>query len=491
MKQKTKPSQNPTKPAINSVFTSSNLRNLIGRYDFIVLFVLLFLVYNTVTGIGVVSGDTTPASLLPIEIITNHNLYLDSATAYINNPDYSYAFSYVQGHYLSLFPIVTPVLVTPIYILSYILCGLLSVPFGGQYLFILAGKTSAACVASLAGVFVYLAGKELFSKKIAVITTVIFAFATSTWSISSQALWQHGMVELLFAALLYLSIKNTKQDSWVYILAMGIVTGFFVFNRPPDAILLIPILFYILWYQRQRIHIYLVGSLIAGLPFLYYNYTFFGNVFGGYSENLSLFAFNSSFGIHYLGLLISPNVGLFIYCPVLILSLAGIWVVWKRKNSPIKNVMLVAGLAVLLEVLLYSFFTLWYSSASFCFGPRFLTGLVPVLCLYIGYFLDDWFGSGASTHQVLPKKVILILVGGLVMSSLCIQFIGTYYYGWSPTSNMVMSEDRAWNLTDSVIVNSYTIGSHEVPAAFVYIVPPLPPLYLYYSPEKAEGNLAT
>ena len=85
----------------------------------------------------------------------------------------------------------------------------------------------------------------------------------------------------------------------------------------------------------------------------------------------------------------------------------------------------------------------------------------------------------------------MILVGGLIISSIGIQFIGTYYYGWSPTSNMVMSEDRAWNLTDSVIVNSYVIGSQEVPAAFIYIVPPLPPLYLYYSPEKAGENTAT
>ena len=485
MKQKNRRSENPKNTPISSDFTFSNIRNLIGRYDVIILFIALFLVYNTVSGIGVVSGDTTPAVLLPAEIINHHDLYLDSATSYINNPDYSYAFLYTHGHYFSLFPIVTPVLVTPLYGLSYILCTLVSVPFVGNVT-ILAGKTSAAGIVALAGIFVYLAGKELFSKRIALIIIVIFAFATSTWSISSQALWQHGMVELLFAVLLYLIIKNLKNKSWIYILFMGLISGLFVFNRPPDAILLIPVLFYMVWYQRQKIHIYLAGCLITGLPFLYYNYTVFGNIFGGYSENLSLFTFNSSFVAHYLGLLVSPNVGLFVYCPVLILSLAGIYVIEKRKESPLKKVMLVAGLAVLLEVLLYSFFILWYSSAAFCFGPRFLTGLVPVLCLFIGYFLDDWFGSGASRHQEFPKRICMIIVGGLILSSVCIQFIGTYYYGWSPHSNMVMTEDRAWNISDSVIVNSYVIGSQNIPVLYVYSIPPVPPLYLYYSQERVE-----
>ena len=78
---------------------------------------------------------------------------------------------------------------------------------------------------------------------------------------------------------------------------------------------------YIVWYQRTKIHYYLAGGLLGGLPFLYYNYSLFGNVFGGYAENLSLFAVNTGFPLQYLGLLFSPNVGLFIYarffsCPL-------------------------------------------------------------------------------------------------------------------------------------------------------------------------------
>ena len=127
---------------------------------------------------------------------------------------------------------------------------------------------------------------------------------------------------------MYLIIKNEKKESLAYIVLLGILSGLFIFNRPPDSILLIPVLFYIVWYQRTKIHYYLIGGLLGGLPFLYYNYSIFGNVFGGYAEDISLFAVNTSFAWHSLGLLFSPNGGLFIFCPVLLLSIAGFYVIY-------------------------------------------------------------------------------------------------------------------------------------------------------------------
>ncbi|MGA2161885.1 MAG: glycosyltransferase family 39 protein [Methanoregula sp.] len=463
------------------------LLHYINRYDTIILFIVLYIAYNTVTGVGLISGDVAPATLLPIGLLTNHNLYLDFATSFISNPDYSYAFTFVQGHYVSIFPIVTPVLVTPVYAISYALTNLFNTPFGDKDFYILA-KSAAAFIAAIAGVLVYLSGKELFSKRIAILTTFIFAFATSTWSISSLSLWQHGTVELLLIALIYLIIKNEKNESWIYIVLLGILSGLFVFNRPPDSLLLLPILFYIVWYQRTKILYYLTGGVLGGFPFLYYNYSIFGNVFGGYAENLSLFAVNAGFVGHYLGLLISPNVGLFIYCPVLLLSVVGFYVIWTARDSPIRTLMIVAGLAVLLEILLYSFFIPWASSAEFCYGPRFLTGLVPILCLYTGYFFEEWFGTGKARHQGLKKWIVIAVVGGLIISSICIQFIGAFYYIFSGNSNQTMNDERAWNVTDSMIVRSYTVGSQEVPGVFVYTLPPLPPLIEYYFSGRSTGG---
>ena len=100
---------------------SDTLLQWIYRYDTILLFIVLYLAYNTIDGVGLMSGDTTPSSLLPIAFLTNHTVYLDFATAYVSNPDFSYAFHFVQGHFVSHFPIVTSVLVTPVYAISGIL----------------------------------------------------------------------------------------------------------------------------------------------------------------------------------------------------------------------------------------------------------------------------------------------------------------------------------------------------------------------------------
>jgi hypothetical protein len=485
MKQKNisvvKQSHATINPAVKtpSKFADALLHYII-QYDIIILFIGLCLAYNTIDGIGLISGDTAPASLLPIALLTNHNVYLDFATSFISSPDFSYAFPFVQGHYVSLFPIVTPVLITPIYALSnFITHFLTSNPLYDDVSFAFLAKSAAAFIAALAGVLVYLSGKELFSKRIAILTTFIFAFATSTWSISSQALWQQGTVELLLLALIYLIIKNGKRQSLVYLILMGVLSGLFVFNRPPDSLLLLPILFYIVWYQRTKIHYYLIGGVLGGFPFLYYNYSIFGNVFGGYAENLSLFAVNAGFVGHYLGLLISPNVGLFIYCPVLLLSVVGFYVIRTARDSPVRTLMIVAGLAVLLEILLYSFFIPWASSAEFCFGPRFLTGLVPILCLYTGYFFEEWFGTGKARHQGPKRWIAIAVVGSLIISSVCIQFIGAFFYINSSNANKVMNDERVWNMTDSLIVRSYIEGSNDISGVAVYIIPPLPPLIKY------------
>lgn len=493
MKQKNKPVAQQLHATKNSVVNSPAkfpevLRHYFCRYDIIILFIVLFIAYNTATGIGLTSSDVVPASILPIELITNHNVYFDVFTSSFSNPDVSYAFPFVHGHYVSLFPIVTPVLVTPIYAISYFLSNLFGVvPFGGTDFYILA-KSAASVIAALAGVLVYLSGKELFSKRVAILTTFLFAFATSTWSVSSRALWQQGTVELLLIALIYLIIKNEKKESLVYIVLLGILSGLFVFNRPPESLLLLPVFFYIVWYQRTKIHYYLAGGLLGGLPFLYYNYSLFGNVFGGYAENLSLFAVNTGFVVQYLGLLFSPNVGLFIYCPVLLLSIAGFYVIWMARDSPMRSLLIVAGLAVLLEILLYSFFVPWASSAAFCFGLRFLTGLVPILCIYTGYFLEEWFGTGKARHQGSGKWIAIAVVSGLIISSIGIQFIGTFFYIWSSNANKTMNDDRAWNTTDSVIVKSYTEGASKLPGVSIYTLPPIPPLFEYsFSRVSAQG----
>jgi len=252
------------------------LIDLVKRHELLCLFCLVYFVYN-INFRPIPSGDTIPASLLPFSILEDHSLYFDRFYHYYAcNNCTIWFFTENGGHYLSSYPIVIPVLVTPFYVIPYVFLKLNSCPIdlfhpGFSLTVSLMEKLSASLIASVSVVFVYLSLKELVSRRTAAFVALIFAFGTNTWTISSQALWQHGLGELLLAASIFLVLLNEKQASNRLIILLGALSGLFVFNRPADAILLIPFIYYILRLNNMRILYYIFGAFLSGAPSLLYN----------------------------------------------------------------------------------------------------------------------------------------------------------------------------------------------------------------------------
>ncbi|MGB7787595.1 glycosyltransferase family 39 protein [Methanoregula sp.] len=470
------------KPSGEKIPQPDNLpwQSRIGRYEIPLVFILAFLIFNTVSLVTITSSDVAPATFLPAAIILNHNFYFDFATSLTSDPVFQYAFLFENGHYVSLFPVVTPVLVTPVYFLSYAICNIFSLPITPED-FIILGKTSATILSAIATVIFYCAAKELFPKKTAVLTTFVFAIATPTWSISSQALWQTGMVELLLVSLVYLIIRNQRAPHMSNVVLMGVLSGLFFFNRPPDSLLLIPVIVYIFLHQKAKIPHFITGIVAGGLPFLLYNLFIFGNFLGGYKENLGRFIIGPGFIWNYAGLLIAPNVGILVFAPVLILSVIGFLWLKDMNNPDARQVLLIFGPVIALHILLYSFFDSWYSASGFCFGPRYLTGLIPVLCMYVGIFFTRVFSHKRNSYR---DRGIQAAIAVLIVISVIIQVIGVLYYPYNPDKTMDI--DRAWSLTNSLIVESYVTGSQTMEKITIYTLPPLPPLFNYRF-EHARG----
>ena len=449
--------------------TDNNTISFIGRiiqfiflHEKLTIFTILFIIYNINCG-STPSGDSIPASLLPFSILENHNVYLDQFISYFQAFDFPYFVIEEKGHYLSLFPIVTPVLVTPLYIIPYILLKLINYPMDmfnpGFFLIVLMmEKLSASTVVAFSGVFVYLSLKELINRKIAWIGTFIFAFATNTRAIGSQALWQHGMVELLLSMMIYLVIINEKKNSNLNIIYLGVLSGLFIFNRPPDSVLLLPILYYISS-NKLKIASYFSSMFIVSAPFLLYNFYFFGNLFGGYNHNLDVLTFSSKTLINFIGLLFSPNRGLFIYTPILVLSLFEYLNTTKIKSKRFRNFLFLCGFSILLNVLVYSTFdTHWW--AGWSYGPRFLTGMLPILIIFLGLYLDNY--TNLVNRNINHKKVIsfgLILI--LLLISIFVQIIGVFYYpngSWDADPNIDLHPERLWYWNDSQIIRTFQAG---------------------------------
>ena len=65
-------------------------------------------------------------------------------------------------------------------------------------------KLSASLVAALSAALLYRLLRRRAAPPVALLLTLAYAYGTTTWVISSQALWQHGMAELLVIGALLL-----------------------------------------------------------------------------------------------------------------------------------------------------------------------------------------------------------------------------------------------------------------------------------------------
>lgn len=424
--------------------------NLLKKYDYLFVLMGIFFVYITYI-IPLYTNDTIPSQLLPYYILHDHTIYLDSATAYIQDYAYSYRFVNVgNDHFASLFPIVTPVLITPFYAIPILI---LNIPMTDNTL-LLMGKLSASIISALAGMFVYLTCRSLTTRKIALLSVVIFAFATSTWSISSQTLYAHGMVELLLGIMLYLVVRNENFFSIWNISGLGICSGLFIFNRPSDSFLIIPFVLYVLWNYRQQLPFFIISGVISGAPFFLYNMVLFHNPLGGYSQVAPRMVVGISTVANYIGMLIAPNKGLLIFSPVLVLSLFGFWSIINMREKSLYRVLKWSVIAIALNILVYALFDDWIG--GFVYGPRYLTGILPFLTMGVCLFLDKFLKYPGNN---LKKLGIL----ALIIISIIVQFIGAFYYP-SLVSKNVYTENNydPWSIEDSIIIKSLIQGDKKV-----------------------------
>src|SRR3954465_4650707 len=211
------------------------------------------LVYNA-NGRAISSGDTYPARALPFAIGRYHSLVLDPIAPLTaqGRGDAAYWMVHVAGgHTISLYPVVAPVLIAPLYLpaVGYLhLRGWTDARL--DHMAKVMEKLSASLLAALSASLLYLLLRRRAAAPVALLLTLAYAFGTTTWVISSQALWQHGMAELLVVgALLLLSGPCTGPRA----LAAGLLCGLVAGNRPPDVILAAALGAYgLFWAGRRR-----------------------------------------------------------------------------------------------------------------------------------------------------------------------------------------------------------------------------------------------
>jgi hypothetical protein len=394
--------------------------------------VLCLLVYNAnLRTIG--AGDTLPARYLPLILWHDGTLDLDANARLVAHghsiakpseryspagadgtvthfEPWAYWMTHThRGQRASLYPVVTPLLVAPLYLPA----ALILKKDGWQQpqfdrVAEVMEKLSASLLAAIASVLMFLVLRRE-GIRWALPLALVFAFGTDTWMISSQALWQHGSGELLVALALLLAVARASP---LRLGLLGFVCVLIAANRPPDSLIAGAFLLYALWRDRRDAAWLLAGATLPLAALLYYNLDFIGELAGGYASakaNGKDFFHVDLLGLP--GLLVSPARGLLVFCPFFVFLSVGLT---QRLRTPRTRGLAVAlSVAVAAQLLLYSQAD-WRAGVSW--GPRWLADLLPILVWMI-----------APAPAALRPRARGVLVA-MMVAAVGIQAIGAFWY---------------------------------------------------------------
>jgi Dolichyl-phosphate-mannose-protein mannosyltransferase len=402
----------------------------------LLLFLAIVFIYN-LNGRAIGAGDTIPASYLPLSILRTFNFDLDEFP-FLYESGLPWFLQRIKGHIVSTYPPWAGVLALPVYLLPVV--GGLSPQ---SPLIHDLEKLSASLITALSVVLLFFALRRLTNEKNAWFIAIVYAFGTSSFSTSSQALWQHGPSQLFLALTIYWLVRGLEEPRWSAYAGFALAVA--IICRPVNGLIALPIGAYMLQKRRDQ----LMGFLLAAFPplllFMAYNIHYFGSLFttgfiaravspsSFWKESSHLLSTPLHEGL--VAVLISPSRGLFIYSPILLVSFVGMIMVWKTPKQTLLKCLSLAPLPI---ILLTAKWINWWGGGSY--GPRLLADITPILCLFL-YPAFEWMRS-----RLFFKYIIACL---LVLS---IGLHGLRVFGggdWNGHPNIDYHPERLWSWVDS------------------------------------------
>ena len=420
---------------------------------------LCLLVYNAnLRTIG--AGDTLSARYQPLILLHDRTLAFDGTNAslvahghplsvptspaganagvdFLQPPAY-WVIRRGDGRLVSVYPVVAPLLVAPLYLPAVWLLDREGwhQPHIDRVAEIME-KVSASMLAAVASLLMFVVLRRE-GNPWALPLALVFAFGTDTWMISSQALWQHGSGELLITLALLLSLSRATP---LRTGLLGFVCVLIAANRPPDALIAGAFALAALWSRKRGVVWLLAGAVLPLAALLYYNLAFIGDVGGGYalaeSEGGVPFWHLGLLGLP--GPLISPTHGLLVFCPFLVFVAVGLR--QRLRNASSRPLAVALCVAVIGQVLVYSQAD-WRAGTSW--GPRWLTDLLPIMI---------WMLAPAPLVLRARARAVLVV---LMVAAIGVQAIGAFWYTHASDERIFAgnpgSFSGAWNPSNTPFI---------------------------------------
>lgn len=387
------------------------------------------------------SGDALPARYLPLSLLREGDFDLDEfpwlytpGAPFHHQDGIPYYVQRVRGHHVSAYPVGGALLAVPFYVPS----ALGGMPLNSSVVAEVE-ELAASTLVTLSALLLYAILRRLTSRGLALTLTVAYALGTSSLSVSSRALWQHGPSQFALAAALYCLVRGRTEPRWV--LGAGFTLALAVITRPSDALVALPLAVYVLAVHPRQI----VGFLASGLPpvafQLWYGARYFGDPFHTQLPILAPGLWSMPFWQGLAGILLSPGRGLFIYSPIFLFAVAGMGFAWRKGGEP--ALLRALSVGVVLTIGLYAKWVNWWGGDSY--GPRLLADLSPALVLLVVPLRE----------RLVRSRGLRWLFGVLLAWSIAAHAIGAFLDdgSWNVRVDVARHPERLWSWTDNQLVN--------------------------------------
>jgi hypothetical protein len=281
-------------------------------------------------------------------------------------------------------------------------------------------RISSSIVACLILISFYFLLKEL-NLNSHILYLLIYAFCTSLFTIESQALWQHGFIELFSIISLISIYKYINSNRKYYLFLLGFFLTLNFYFRPTSLLISGFIYFFFLIFNYQHFKKFkifsletLIGAIIVIIIFSIINLSIYHHLGGGYfialkdplHEGIKFDVNGYLERLYYL--IFTPSRGLIFFFPYFIFIFFSL----KDKKLFVLKVLCIS--IIVIYHLFYAFFTIW--TAGFSYGNRFFAELNPFFMILILF--------AYQTSNVRFKKAFYFLV----LISFLIQLHGAYWY---------------------------------------------------------------
>lgn len=430
-----------------------------SRHDVLIallLAVVAFLVFNA-NGRLISAADTFAARYLPFSILRNHSVLLDpvvSAVAQGRTPPAArgedgtafWIMTARDGHLVSKYPLVVPIAVAPLYLpaVGY-LDSIAWDPHIADKVARIMEKFSASLIAAVSVAFLYLLLRRRASSRVAIVLSLVYAFGTTAWVISSQALWMHGLAQFFIIVTMWLI---TGPRTPIRVAMAGLLCALIAANRPPDTILAAALSLFGLRWAGRNWPLFILAGAVPVLLTVAYNLGTVGHLAGAYALSVHPADFNDNIPEGVAGLLVSPTRGLFVFSPFLLFVPCMLLYALRERST--RALTLALCVALVAQVIGYAMVD-WRQGIAW--GPRWLTDMVPLLVWMLPPIVAGLSRSGRW------------LFGATCVASVAIQAIGAFWYtGATDTALLTMKvEDRMRPMWD--IRNAAYIGELNHPRA--------------------------